>query len=43
MPVKVTDLITVKLPQHDRATSIFFVDENSNLVRNHPGQSTLFE
>lgn len=41
--VKVTDHISLKLPQHDRPTSIFFVDEESNLVRNHPSQSSLFE
>jgi len=41
--VKVTDEITVKMPTHDRPTSIFFVDDACNLVRHNPRQSSLFE
>jgi hypothetical protein len=36
--VKVIDQIDVKFPTHDRPTSIFFVDEHSNLVRDNPNQ-----
>jgi hypothetical protein len=41
--VNVTDVITTKKPVLDRPTSIFFVDEDNNLVRNSPTQPGLFE
>lgn len=34
----VSDQIKLKLPEHDRDTSIFFADRNGNLVRNDPDQ-----
>lgn len=41
--VNVTDSIAVKAPALDRPTSIFFVDESHNLVRNNPSQPQLFD
>lgn len=39
--VTVTDEVTVKLPQNDRPNSIFFRDDNNNLVRTDPRQTSL--
>ncbi|HET7397656.1 MAG TPA: hypothetical protein VFJ94_03950 [Intrasporangium sp.] len=36
--VIVSDEIKLKLPEHDRDTSLFFADRNGNLVRNDPDQ-----
>lgn len=41
--VNVTDSIVTKKPVLDRPTSIFFVDDSHNLVRNNPTQPHLFE
>lgn len=38
----VKDAIKLKLPEHDRAASIFFADRAGNLVRNDPNQPSLF-
>lgn len=35
----VTDEITVRLPEHDRQSSLFFADREGNLVRNDPNQT----
>lgn len=40
--VIVTDQITVKRPQGERRKSLFFVDDNHNLTRDNPHQSSLF-
>lgn len=40
--VTVTDEITVKVPRLERPKSIFFVDDESNLVRHNPRQTSLF-
>lgn len=32
------DQIVLKLPEHERKSSIFYADENGNLVRNDPDQ-----
>lgn len=34
----VTDEITLKLPEHDRKGSMFYADDENNLVRNDPRQ-----
>ncbi|ALG06828.1 hypothetical protein AOZ06_07705 [Kibdelosporangium phytohabitans] len=39
--VNVTDSIAVKAPTLDRPTSIFFIDEAHNLVRNPANQNVL--
>lgn len=36
----VTDKITLKLPEHDRAASIFYADKSGNLSRTNPDQLT---
>lgn len=36
--VIVSDEIKLKLPEHDRDTSLFFADRNGNLTRNDPDQ-----
>jgi hypothetical protein len=36
--VFVSDAIKLKLPEHDRETSLFFADRDGNLVRNDPDQ-----
>lgn len=36
--LQVSDEIRLKLPEHDRHTSIFFADDDSNLVRDDPHQ-----
>lgn len=36
----VTDEITVRLPEHDRQSSLFFADRDGNLVRNDPNQES---
>lgn len=36
--VIVSDEIKLKLPEHDRDTSLFFADSDGNLVRNDPDQ-----
>lgn len=36
----VSDAIKLKLPEHDRQTSLFFSDRDGNLVRNDPDQLT---
>jgi hypothetical protein len=42
--VTVTDQITRKVPEADRRTSIFFVDDKtSSLVRNDPHQVSIFD
>jgi uncharacterized protein (UPF0218 family) len=42
--VTVTDQITRKLPEPDRRTSIFFVDDKTrSLVRNDPHQVSIFD
>lgn len=41
--VTVTDKVGVKLPAYDRPASIFFVDDDHNLVRNNPNQQSIFE
>lgn len=40
--VIVTDQIACKLPQGERRKSLFFVDDDNNLVRNDPRQHSLF-
>lgn len=37
-----SDAIKLKLPEHDRAASIFFADRDGNLVRDDPNQPSLF-
>ena len=39
--VKVTDKITVKTPRFDTAATVFFPDEQGNLLRNRPDQPEL--
>lgn len=34
----VTDEITLRLPEHDRQSSLFFADRDNNLTRNDPNQ-----
>ena len=34
----ISDEIKLKLPEHDRDTSLFFTDRDGNLVRNDPNQ-----
>jgi hypothetical protein len=41
--VTVTDEIKRKIPEGDRRTSIFFVDQTHSLVRNDPHQVSLFD
>lgn len=36
--VEVSDLITVKVPQPDKDSSLFFMDGSNNLVRHDPRQ-----
>ena len=40
--VVVSDKIDVKIPTVDRPESIFFADNNGNLVRNDPRQGSLY-
>lgn len=40
--VIVESAVTVKLPEHDKPTSFFYVDEDHNLVRNDPNQDDLY-
>lgn len=37
-PLLIADEIKLKLPEHDRPTSIFYVDKHGNLDRNDPQQ-----
>ena len=39
----VSDEIKLKLPEHDRKASIFWTDDDGNLLRNDPNQRSLFE
>lgn len=39
--VKVTDKVTLKAPEADRAGAIFFADRNANLSRSNPDQPEL--
>ena len=39
----VSDEIKLKLPEHDRKASIFWPDDNNNLVRNDPNQRSIFD
>ncbi len=41
--VQLADAITVKEPKFDRAASLFYVDDEHNLVRNDPRQTSLSE
>jgi hypothetical protein len=38
--VTVSDKVTVKIPDFERLDSIFFVDDDANLVRNDPHQQS---
>jgi hypothetical protein len=38
--VTVSDKVTVKIPAFERLDSIFFVDDDANLVRNDPHQQS---
>lgn len=40
--VTVADKISVKLPEFDRPSSVFFSDEHGNLTRENPNQPALF-
>jgi len=40
--VIVKDVIKMRLPEHDRAASIFFTNRAGNLQRNDPSQPSLF-
>lgn len=39
--VEVVDTVTVKMPQAERSVSMFYVDDDSNLVRDDPRQGEL--
>lgn len=39
----VSDEIKLKLPEHDRKASLFWSDDDGNLLRNDPNQRSLFE
>lgn len=39
--VMITDDVKLKLPEGERADSVFFVDTDGNLTRNPPGQERL--
>jgi hypothetical protein len=41
--VTVTDEVLLKAPRLKRPESIFFLDADHNLVRNHPNQNSLFD
>lgn len=41
--VTVSDKVTVKVPEYERLDSIFFVDDDANLVRNDPHQPSIFD
>ena len=38
--VVVTDDVVLKAPKPDRASAIYFADENNNLHRNNPAQAS---
>lgn len=38
---RVTDAVKLVIPQHDRATNIYFRDRTGNLTRNNPNQPEL--
>lgn len=40
--ITVADKISVKLPEFDRPSSVFFSDEDGNLTRENPNQPSLF-
>lgn len=40
--ITVADQISVKLPEFDRPSSVFFSDEDGNLTRENPNQPALF-
>lgn len=39
--VTVTDEVKLTLPEHDRETALYFIDDNFNLSRRHPNQEEL--
>lgn len=41
--VNVTDKLVCKLPEGDRGRALFFVDENGNLTRHNPAQTSMLE
>lgn len=41
--VMTSDEIKLRLPEHDRAASIFYTDRDGNLVRNDPNQASIFD
>lgn len=41
--VTITDQIVRKVPRGERATSMFFVDDDGNLCRNDPRQQSIFD
>lgn len=41
LTLTVTDKVVIKLPKGERAHSVFFVDDDGNLIRNDPRQATL--
>lgn len=41
--IVILDKITTKKPEYDRPSSLFFADEDGNLVRDDPDQKSLFE
>lgn len=40
--ITVADQISVKLPEFDRPSSVFFADDEGNLTRENPNQPALF-
>lgn len=41
--IVVKDEIKLKLPEHDRKASLYWTDEQGNLLRNDPNQMSIFD